>query len=172
MSSNRYMMFKSTTSISVVACFLLGQAVRADEGHCCIDWNKLNLTPTQSQQIHGLEAQWNQSYSEIKPSILEDQAKLQRLLADHTSDPVEIMALQQTIARKKEQLNALATANYLKKRQLLNDNQQEHLEFMVRQVVASRQRGMSPASQTEVMPDRVQDLIQKVRNIWPVQQER
>ncbi|HEY9715271.1 MAG TPA: hypothetical protein V6C72_17500, partial [Chroococcales cyanobacterium] len=114
----------------------------------------------------------NHDYNELKPAIIDDQSRLQRLLADHNSDPVEIMALQQTIARKKEQLNGIATANYLKKRQVLNDNQQASLELMVRQAVVQRQHSANPGSQTEVMPDRVQDLIQRVRNIWPVQQER
>ena len=147
--------------------------VFADEGgHCHIDWSKLNLSAQQSQQIQQLQQDWERQYNEIKPGISDDQRKLTRLLADHTSDPVEIMALQQSIARKKEALNAAATANYLKKRQLLNDNQQHSLELMIKQVVAEHQRMMNPGQQIEVMPDRIQDIMQRMRQIWPVNRDQ
>ena len=138
----------------------------ADELRMGINWQRLNLTPQQSQQIQCLEAQWNHDYMEIQPAIIEEQHKLTRLLSDPKSDPLEIMALQQSIARKKEQLRAAATANYLRKRQLLNDGQQHGLEDMIHQAVAERQRVSSPGAQTEVMPDHIQYLIQRVRNIW------
>lgn len=138
-----------------------------DSSHCCIDWNRLNLTPAQSQQIQALEAQWAHDYNDIKPVIQDDQQKLTKLLADHSSDPVEIMSLQQAIARKKEQLNGLATANYLKKRQVLNENQQVNLEQMIRDAVRKRQAAMHPSSNGEVVTDRIQNLMQRVRNIWP-----
>lgn len=138
----------------------------ADELRMGINWQRLNLTPQQSQQIQALEAQWNHDYMEVQPSILEDQHKLTRLLSDPKSDPLEIMALQQAIARKKEQLRAAATANYLRKRQLLNEGQQHGLEDMIHQAVADRQRAASPGAQTDVMPDHIQYLIQRVRSIW------
>ncbi len=137
------------------------------EDHCNIDWTKLKLTPTQQQQIAVLETDWNKQYAEIRPVIMEEQRHLSKLLSDHNSDPVEIMSVQQTVARKKESLNQLATANYLKKRQLLTESQQYSLEIMVKNAVSMRQRMSSPGGQTEVMPDRVQSLIERVRNIWP-----
>ncbi len=137
------------------------------EDHCSIDWTKLNLTAVQQQQITALETDWNKQYSEIRPVIVQEQQHLSKLLADHTSDPVEIMSVQQTVARKKESLNQLATANYLKKRQILTESQQFSLEIMVKNAVAMRQRQNSPGGGTEVMPDRVQSLIERVRNIWP-----
>jgi hypothetical protein len=140
------------------------------DGDHCVDWSKLNLSPSQKTQIESLESQWNKDYNEIKPIILDEQHHLTKLLADHTSDPVEIMSVQQSIARKKEQLNGMATANFLKKRAVLNDNQQYSLELMVRNAVALRQRAMSPGGQTEVMPDHIQSLMQRVRNIWPSSQ--
>lgn len=137
------------------------------EDHCSIDWTKLNLTPVQQQQITALESDWNKQYAEIRPVIITEQQHLSKLLADHNSDPVEIMSVQQTVARKKESLNQLATANYLKKRQVLTESQQFSLEIMVKNAVALRQRQNSPGGATEVMPDRVQSLIERVRNIWP-----
>ncbi len=141
-------------------------AALADD-HRSIDWTKLNLTPAQQQQIQVLEADWNKQYTETRPVIIEEQRRLSKLLGNPGADPVDIMSVQQTIARKKESLNQLATANYLKKRQLLNENQQYSLEIMVKNAVAMRQRQMNPGGQTEVMPDRVQSLIERVRNIWP-----
>ncbi len=152
----------------VSACIIGGsQPSLADEDGCRIDWTHLELTPTQTQQIRTLEAQWNQEYMQVQPSVIDDQRRLSRLLSDPRSDPLEVMALQQSIARKKEHLRASATASYLRKRQVLNDGQRQALEDMIRQAVAQRQRVLSPGSQTEVMPDRIQNLMQRVRNIWP-----
>lgn len=133
---------------------------------CHINWGDLQLSPNQDQQIKQLDAQWNQEYMQVQPSIVEDQKKLSRLLADPRSDPLEIMALQQSIARRKEHLRASATATYLRKRQILDEGQRQALEGMIRQVISERQRMMNPGSHTDVMPDRVQDLMQRVRNIW------
>lgn len=141
-------------------------AVYAEE-HCSIDWSKLNLSPVQQQQVSALESDWNKQYAEMQPAIQEERRHLSKLLADHNSDPVEIMSVQQNLARKKESLNQLATANYLKKRSVLNESQQYSLEIMVKNAVSLRQRMNNPGGQTEVMPDRVQSLIERVRNIWP-----
>jgi hypothetical protein len=158
----------------VVGSMASALPVVADEGHhCCVDWSKLNLNQTQSTQIQSLEDEWAHQYSEIRPVIVEDQQKLTKLLADHNSDPVEVMALQQSIARKREQLNGLATANYLKKRQILSENQQFSLEQMIKEAVRRRQSQMYPGSHTtDVASDRIQNLMNRVRNIWPVQPER
>lgn len=156
-------------SVFSMAVISQGNVSAFADGERCVDWTKLNLSPSQKTQIEGLEGQWNKDYNELKPVIQDEQHHLTRLLADHTSDPVEIMSVQQSIARKKEQLNGLATANYLKKRAVLNDNQQYSLELMVRNAVALRQRANSPGGQTEVMPDHIQSLMQRVRNIWPSQ---
>lgn len=161
--TSRVVLISSFSLAIFVSCY----SALADENHCSIDWNKLNLSPPQQQQLQALESDWNKQYAEIKPVIVDEQRKLAKLLADHTSDPVEIMSLQQTIARKKESLNQMATANYLRKRQLLNESQQYNLEIMVKNAVAMRQRATSPGVQTEVMPDRVQSLIERVRNIHP-----
>ncbi len=158
--------FRLRSTFLTVSMGLSCSAVFAEE-HCSIDWNKLNLTAAQQQQISSLESDWNKQYSEMRPGIIEEQRHLSKLLADHTSDPVEIMSVQQNLTRKKESLSQLATTNYLKKRSVLNENQQFSLEIMVKNAVAMRQRMNNPGGQTEVMPDRVQSLIERVRNIRP-----
>ncbi len=157
---------KPALALACVVGLCTGGQAGADELRMCINWQRLNLTPQQSQQIQVLEQQWNHDYMEIQPSIVEEQRKLTRLLSDPKSDPLEIMSLQQSIARKREQLRAAATTNYLRKRQLLNEDQQHGLECMIHQAVVERQRATSPAMQTDVMPDHIQSLIQRVRNIW------
>lgn len=136
----------------------------ADNQACCVDWSKLNLSAQQNQQVQQLESQWQQDYGQIKPAIAEEQRKLQRLLESHNADPVELMAVQQSLQRKKDQLNQAATANYLRKRQVLNENQQHQLEQMIRQRIAEKQKEMHPNVQSNEMPNRLQDLMQKVLN--------
>jgi len=133
-----------------------------------IDWNKLNLTAAQSSQIRELEQQWFKESSEIIPQIKEDQSKLQRAMADHSADGVQVIAVQQSVGRKREQLQSLAMQNFLAKKKVLNDAQKKQLEDMVRTAVQNRKNQMNPGSQTEVMPDKIQSLMQRVRDIWPV----
>lgn len=154
-------------SLSLLVGINISPMAQADESHCNIDWQRLQLSSQQNQQIQMLEGQWNQAYLDIQPAIVEDQRRLTRLLSDPKSDALEIMTLQQGIARRKEQLRSVATANYLRKRQVLNDDQQRSLEDMIRQVLATRQRTLNPGSQTDVMSDRIQGLFERVRNVWP-----
>jgi len=146
----------------------LAQDTGAAPGQCCIDWNRLNLTPAQSNQLKQLEQQWFRESGEIIPQIRDDQNKLQKALADHNADPVQVMTLQQAVARRKEQLNSLAMQNFLAKKKVLDDGQKKQLEDMVHVAVANRKNQMYPGSQTEVMPDKIQGLMEKVRNIWPI----
>ncbi len=132
------------------------------EENCCVDWSKLNLSAQQNQQIQTLESQWQQDYNQIKPSIQDEQRRLQRLLETHNADPVELMAVQQSITRKKEQLNAAATANYLRKRQVLNENQQHQLGVMIQARIDAKQKELHPNVQTNEMPTRLQGLMQRV----------
>src|SRR5438067_1837805 len=157
----------SVTSATVCgAAFFVLPAFADDVAAQNINWSRLQLNPQQSQHIQMLEAQWNHDYMEVQPSIVEDQRRLTRLLADPKSDPLEIMALQQAIARKREQLRSTATASYLRKRQVLNDGQQHELEDMMRQMIDQHQHMAPGGFQTGVMPDHIQNLIQRVRNIW------
>src|SRR5476651_501412 len=67
-----------------------------------IDWNKLHLSTEQSNQIKQIDQQWYKESAEIIPQIKEEQSKLQRALADHSSEGVQVFALQQAVARRKE----------------------------------------------------------------------
>ena len=126
------------------------------------------MSSAQSSQIHELEQQWYKESGEIIPQIREDQSKLQKAFADHDADPVQVMGIQHQVARRREQLQSLATQNFLAKKKVLNDAQKKQLEDLVRVAVANRKSQMFPGSQTEVMPDKIQSLMQRVRDIWPV----
>jgi hypothetical protein len=110
-----------------------------DSAHRCVDWKRLNLSTQQSQSITQLDDYWHAKYQHVQPQIMESQKKLERLLSDSKSDPLEIMATQQNIARLKEQLRNEATTNYLRKRAVLNEGQQHQLEAMLSQMVMERQ---------------------------------
>ena len=132
---------------------------------CCIDWSKLNLTAQQNTQIQGLEQQWYKEFNEISPQLRDDRVRLQKAIADHNSDPVQIMALQQSVARKKEQLSNAAMQNYLSKKKVLNETQQKQLEEMIRKVMQTSRAQMYPGANASPEPDRLQNLMQR---IWPV----
>ncbi len=148
---------------------LLALPAGAEEAQCCINWVNLNLTPGQNLKIQELDNQWSECYVNLQSSIVEDQRNLTGLLSDPKSDPVEIMSLQQSITRKQEQLRSKATATYLQKRQILNGEQQLVLQDMVRKAIAERQRLNSSQTQNDALPDRIQNLMQRVRNIFPPQ---
>ena len=140
--------------------------VLAEETRQTVDWGRLNLSGQQAHQIQGLEQDWNNKYVRIQPQILDCQRQLVKILADPKSDPLEIMFCQQTIARSKEQLRNEATANYLRKRAVLNESQQRCLEYQLQQVVSDRQRTMLPGSSSEEENSGFAGLMHKVR--WAI----
>ena len=155
-------------TLALSASLLSTTAVFADEdGKCCVDWKKLNLTAPQTQQIQALESDWNAKYMKMQPDILEQQRKLAKLLMDPKSDPLEIMSTNQRIAHMKEHLRNEATTNYLKKRAILNQDQQHSLETMMQQMIATRQQSAATAPQQEEQGG-FMDIIHKVR--WAIQQ--
>ena len=145
----------------------LAQDAASPASACSIDWNKLNLTSAQNSQIQQLEQAWYKDSGEIIPQIREEQTKLQRAIADHNTDSMTALALQQSVARKREQLNSLAMQSFLNKKKVLDSAQKKQLEDMFRQAVQNRKSQLYPGSQTEVMPDKIQNLMQRVRSIWP-----
>lgn len=134
--------------------------------HRGVDWKSLHLNASQSQQLTQLENEWHAKYSRTQPQIAELQRKLERLLPDPKSDPLEIMATQQTIARLKEQLRNEATTNYLRKRSLLNEAQQHQLEGMLQQMVVERQRPATSALQGEQSPG-IMNIVNKIK--WAIE---
>jgi Spy/CpxP family protein refolding chaperone len=143
----------------------------AEDEHSAINWTKLKLSLEQDKQIQQLDKDWQNNVNELKPPMVEDQKRLAKLLTTYDSDSVEIMALQQAIAQKREKLIALATTNFLKKRQLLTENQQHELSAMIQQSISERQHNSQIVSQTDALPDHIQGLMEKARNIWPSQGE-
>lgn len=179
-----------------------------------IDWNQLNLNSDHSKQIQTYESEWRQDYNRRKSETIEEQRKLQRMLESHDADALEMMNLQQSIARKKERLYVnehgyddgfpfriwlqqvngeeelrlklleagnpeaieikLLRESIRLKRQIVppipkpqHELEQMMIEQMIRQRIQEKQRELHPSAQTEVVPDRIQDIMQKVRNIWP-----
>jgi hypothetical protein len=103
-------------------------------------YDKLRLDPNQANQIQSLDQDWRSHYSQLGPRLKGAQNKLMQLLAMPKSDPLEITSQQQRVNQLKEQLSEQATANYLKKRRLLNMDQRKQLEGYLRRMVAERQR--------------------------------
>jgi hypothetical protein len=136
------------------------------EGRGGVDWSKLDLNATQAKQTEEIDSQWHRDYAQLQPSIDDDQKKLAKLLLEHHSDAVEIMSLYSSIARKREQLGALAIAAYLRKRECLTDTQQHTLETMMVQSMADHEHSMAGGVLTEMAPDRIQGLIQRMRSVW------
>jgi hypothetical protein len=143
----------------------------ADATKCHIRWDKLNLSPSQSQQIAQIETQWQHDFTEIKPTIIEEQQKLTKKLGEHC-DQLEVISLQESIQRKQNQLRQIAMMTFLKKRSVLNESQQHNLEAMMNQEIISRQRERNPGSQQNIVPDGVQDLLQRVNGVFPVNSDR
>lgn len=162
---------RQITAITLsLGAFIIGpSAALADEdGKCCVDWKKLSLSQVQSQKIQELEQDWNTKYMKIQPEILEQQRKLAKLLLDPKSDQLEIMTTNQRIAHLKEHLRNEATTNYLKKRAILNNDQQHQLEGMMQQMIASKQQSAAGSAQPEEQGG-FMDIIHKVR--WAIQQK-
>jgi hypothetical protein len=53
-------------------------------------------------------------------------------------------------------------SNYLKKREVLSENQQRTVELMMRQAIAEQNNG----AMTQGGADHIQGLMQRVRNAW------
>lgn len=101
-------------------------------------YDKLQLAPDQVARIQQLDADWKQNYSNLGPRLRTAESRLTQLLATPTSDPLEVTSQQQRVNQLKETLAEQATANYLRKRRLLNTDQQKQLEGYLRRMVAER----------------------------------
>lgn len=166
MASRALLAFPSWRSLSaalllLTSCLALPPAFSQEE-RLSVNWSKLNLNAEQAKKIGDLEQEWRRDYAQLKQSIAEDQTKISKLLGEHDSDPVEIMSVQASLARKREQLSALAMSNYLKKREVLSENQQRTVELMMRQAIAEQNNG----TLSQGGPDHIQGLMQRVRNAW------
>jgi Spy/CpxP family protein refolding chaperone len=144
------------------------QGALADEAKTSfINWSQLNLSPEQNNTIQSLNTEWNHQYMELKPSIDEEQKKLARMLADPNSDPLEVVSLQASIERKRGQLKTAAINNYLHKRQVLNSQQQQQLQDMVRNAIVERQKQLAGTGNLDPMSERIQSLMKQLNSIFP-----
>jgi Spy/CpxP family protein refolding chaperone len=126
-----------------------GSPALCDESFCVIQWGKLGLTVQQKQAVERLESEWEQIYMQIQPSIVDEQRRLQQMMGDSGSNPIEIMQLKQSVSRKQQQLSEAAMANHLKKLQVLNDNQRKQVNDQVQQFIDRRQNSNSPGGVPE-----------------------
>jgi len=103
-------------------------------------YDKLNLNAQQADRITNLDQDWKQHYQQIGPRLKMAQQRLVNLLATPKSDPLDVTSQQQHVNMLKEQLSEQATANYLRKRSLLNADQQRQLEGYLKRMVAERRQ--------------------------------
>ena len=103
-------------------------------------YDRLNLSPQQMNKIQSLETQWHNTYSQLQPQLQQAQKRLVGLLAQPKSDPIEITSTQQRINQLREQLSGSATANYLRKRRLLNGGQKQQLESWMKRKLADKMK--------------------------------
>jgi hypothetical protein len=136
--------------------------------HHGVDWQRLNLSPQQNQQIEVLQSDWQGKYCQTMPQIHRQQQHLNDLFRNPQSDPLDIVSTQQSLMRLQEQLRNEATANYLHKRALLNDGQQRLLEVQMHQMVLERQQHhIVPVNQTNEENGGIMTIMQKVR--WAIE---
>jgi Spy/CpxP family protein refolding chaperone len=154
-----------------LAVLALTAPVCADGQHCHVHWEKLNLTPQQSQQIQQIEQGWEKTYSETAPLIADEQQRLSKKLGEHC-DQLEIIQLHNSIDRKQMQLRQTAMMTFLKKRAVLNDNQQRSLEVMMNTEIDRRRAELNPGAGQNEVPNGVQDLLERVHNAFPKASDR
>jgi hypothetical protein len=126
-----------TLAIALALIFCAPLAAFAEVPH---PYDKLNLNPNQAERIQNLDQDWRSRYNDIGPRLKNAQNRLVELLSTPKSDPLEITSQQQRVNQLKEQLSEQATANYLRKRSLLNTDQQRQLEGLLKRMVAERSR--------------------------------
>ncbi|HEY9789783.1 MAG TPA: hypothetical protein V6D22_05255 [Candidatus Obscuribacterales bacterium] len=164
----------SVRNKSVLALIILVYGVPAGaqdipmHRHHGVDWQRLNLSPQQSQQIQVLQSDWQGHYTDEMPQIHRQQQHLNELFRNPQSDPLEIVSTQQSLMRLQEQLRNEAMANYLHKRALLSGGQQRLLEVQMHQMVVERQQHhMVPVNQSNDENGGIMTIMQKVR--WAIE---
>ena len=165
----RRMVIAASCGSSLAVLLVLTPALA--EGHCHVHWEKLGLSPSQSQQIQQIEEGWQKQYSETAPLIADEQQRLSKKLGEHC-DQLEIISLHNSIDRKQMQLRQMAMMTFLKKRAVLSDNQQRSLEVMMNAEILKRQQEMNPGVGQSDGTNGVQDLLSRVRGAFPTAPDR
>lgn len=131
--------FLSSAALLLVASAIVSPAAQADP-RLPHPYDKIQMNDAQAQRIADLDQQWKSKYQDLGPRLQGAQKQLMDLLSTPKSDPLEVTSAQQRVNQLKEQLSEQATANYLRKRSLLNTDQQKQLEGYLRRMVAEHGR--------------------------------
>lgn len=129
----------NTTALLAVLLTTMPLATSADP-RVPHPYDKLGLNGMQANRISDLDHDWKSKYADLGPRLQGAQRRLMDLLSTPKSDPLEITGQQQAVNQLKEQLSEQATANYLRKRRLLNGDQQRELEGFLKRMVAEHGR--------------------------------
>jgi len=97
-----------------------------------INWNCLNLSPNQAEQIRDIDYDWLETSSKILPKLHHYEIQLQQKLSDPRSNEKEILELQKKIFVEKERLQKEALENFLSKKRLLNEPQKAKLYKIIK----------------------------------------
>jgi hypothetical protein len=96
-----------------------------------IDWDSLDLSSQQRDQINQQDEQWRSAVSEAAPRIQMKERKLKKMMSSPQSDEQEILRLQQDIHEEKARLKMEATRIFLNKRKVLKRDQQQKLQNII-----------------------------------------
>jgi len=119
-----------TTSLCVAVMISTAQPAMAKKGGN-VNWDQLNLSPAQSQNINQYEGEWERTYSQLAPQIERDKADLASELKRDNPDTQRVMALQNRITQNKARLQNAAMSVHLKKNQQLDTDQKQQLKQMM-----------------------------------------
>ena len=90
-----------------------------------INWETLNLSPQQENQMQRLENTWQKKHQEVNSQIERDTLEMRELLP--TGDTQRIRQLQNRISTNKMYLMNESMDTFLKKRDMLTPNQRTQL---------------------------------------------
>ena len=102
------------------------------------DYTDLNLSPQQQQAMANLDRDWHVQHRALHFNLSDEQDKLLRLIANRNSKAEDILAGQAKVASLKNQLRVLSTTYFLRKRNMLSEDQQRRFDGIVRERLATR----------------------------------
>lgn len=96
-----------------------------------INWDDLNLSSRQKMDICKLDTHWKEISTDLRQSLSRYQNQLKIQLSDRFSTDCDIKYSQKQIQLRQQQLQNEATDTFLKKRQVLNQDQRAKLHEMI-----------------------------------------
>jgi hypothetical protein len=116
-------------ALCVAAGFWLQAQAKSDFQE--IQWETLDLSEQQRQSIQQLDQHWHSTVSEVVPRIQEQEKRLKHLMSSQKPDEPTILQVQQSIHQDKSRLKMEATQIFLRKRKILNKQQENRLLRMI-----------------------------------------